>query len=237
MPQTFTVSFSRAGAIVFILVAIPVLTVAVFLTGIMALAGKAPEWVVIAVIILMMATAIGGVLLILKKWGTPEAHVRMDDSGITIRLLRRSPFYSRSGYASPWEEIENVSTNIDTQHNRRFYQLSFREPLATTVSLSPPDVVDENTETPFGEALLSHVARFNNAHSQQPGALIKRKGFYNTGWAKALTILAYAMMVALIAMKILKPETVDTWRIVQVAAFSVMWLASYHANNRRHPKV
>jgi hypothetical protein len=233
MPQTFTVSVSRTGVVVLILVAIPVLTVTVFLVGILAWAGEASDWVVIPTIILMMVTAIGGVLLTLKKWGTPKAEVRMDDAGITIRLLEPSPFYPRSTYVCLWEGIENVSSNIETQHNKRFYQVSFRGPSTMTITLSPPEVVDEHTETPFGDALLSYVAQYNKTHTLQPETLIKRRGFYDTGWARALTILAYTMVAVVAGMKILKPDSVETWRVIQVVTFCTLWLSAYYANRRR----
>jgi hypothetical protein len=102
-------------------------------------------------------------------------------------------------------------------------------------SLTPTDKADEDSETPFGDTLLGYVSKYNAAHQSQPDALIHHRGFYDTWWAKALTVFTYLMFAGVVIMRITTPEKVGTWRMIQVATLGVMWLSAYYTN-RRHSK-
>ncbi len=230
--QTFNVTFSRSYVIVLILLVIPLAVVAVFLTTILSIKNL-PDWAVLLASFALIGVSLAAVLLTLKKWGTIPAKVDMDAEGLSIRLLRWSPFYPRREYRSHWDGLSNVSTNYDPQHAKRFYLISFKH--SATVSVDPGDAATEDSETPFGNALLGYVEQYNSTHTAAPETLIRRRGFYDAWWAKGLTGFAYIITVAAIIGYFTDRELFPLWRLIQVFCFSAMWLAAYHAN-RRHAK-
>jgi hypothetical protein len=231
--QTFPVTFSRNPVIVLILVTVPLIIVAIFLLTLFSIPNL-PDWAIFVGSFVMMAVNIATVLFIYKKWATARAEVDMSDEGLRIRMLSSSPFYPSAGYQSSWEGIENVSTNFDPQHDKRFYMLSFRH-LGKSISLMPAESASDDAETPFGDALLAYVSKYNSAHKSQPETLIHQKGFYDTWWAKGLTIFTYLIFALVVVMRLLRPNDVSIWRLVQVACFGILWLSAYYTN-RKHAR-
>lgn len=230
--QTFNVTFSRNYVVVLILVLIPLSVVAVFLSLLLS-TKDLPDWAVLLSSVVMMGVSLGAVLLTLKHWGTVPAIVNMDAEGLSIRLKHWSPFYPRRDYSSHWDGLSNVSTNYDPQHNKRFYLISFKH--SATVSIDPGDVASEDSETPFGNVLLGFVEQYNSTHTSKPETLIRRRGFYDTWWAKGLTGCCYLFIAIAIIGYFVDGDTFPLWRLIQVISFSSLWIAAYYAN-KRHSK-
>jgi len=231
--QTFPVSFSRTPVTVLILIVVPLVAAALFITPLI-IYPQSPDWLVIPTIVVMMIVAIGSLRFIIKKYGSVNAEVDLDEAGIHVRLVQRSLLYPRREYHSDWEGLENVSTNIDPQHSRRYYLISFRQP-AVTISLMPSDITLADQETPFGEALLDNVARYNSTHTIASESRIRQQGFYDTWWAQGLTVFAYLMIASTLIMRVVAPERVSIWKLVQVLCVGTLWLSAYHINRRRKP--
>jgi hypothetical protein len=223
--QLFEVTFSRNPVTVLILVTVPLILAVLFITPLLLFPGW-PDWLVLPVSMALMVVAILIVIFIIKKWGSEKSEVSMNAHGITIRLLRRSVFYSRREYAGSWEDLENVGSNFDPQYRRRFYTVRFRQS-GIQVTLTPADKVAADTETPFGEALLQYISNHNSAHPQRP---IRQQSMYDTWWAKGLTGLAYIAIAAALITRIVAPERMGFGKLLQVLAFSVLWLSVYYAN-------
>lgn len=230
--QTFRVTYSRNPVIVLLLIVVPLIVAAAFVIP-MLMIPDLPDWAVLLGSFLMMGTAILIMLVIIKTWGTALADVVLNDEGISVQLLRSSPFYPVKSYKSSWGGLRNVSTNYDPRHNKRFYLLSFKSP-PTIINLQPEEATDQDNETGFGTVLLGYVARYNETHTAQPETQIKNRGFYDTWWAKALTLCAYGISAAVLIMFIIDRERIPWWRAVQVVTVSTIWLAAYHANRRHH---
>jgi hypothetical protein len=192
-----------------------------------------PDWAVLLGSFVMMGAAILIMIFIMKHWGTVTADVAMNEEGISIQLLKSSPFYPVKSYKCSWDGLRNVSTNYDPRHNKRFYLLSFKSP-HTTINLQPDEATDQDNETGFGTMLLGYVSRYNESHIAQPETQIKSRGFYDTWWAKALTLLAYAMSAVVLMMFFIDRERMPWWRAVQVVTVSTLWLAAYYANRKHH---
>jgi hypothetical protein len=230
--QKYPVTFSRNPVMFLILIIIPLLVTAVFLVPVLWLP-RFPDWLVLVHSVALMGVALACTLFAVKHWASTPAEASLDEAGILITLQQGSPFYLRKEYKSTWEGVDNVSTNLDPQHNKRFYLLSFRNP-ATTVNLMPADAADEDTETPFGEVLLNYVQQYNTSHQGHPEAIIRQKGFYDTWWAKALTVCAYVCMIAVLVAYFTDRERLPFWKLIQVCAFSALWLAAFYANQRKN---
>jgi hypothetical protein len=231
--QTYPVTFLRNPVVVMILVVVPLIIVAIFLAIMLSLP-HLPDWAALVGSFVMMGCSIAAVLFLYKKWAAIKAEVTLSEDGIVVKLLEPSPFYPKEGYQSSWEGVENVSTNFDTKHYKRFYMVRFRNQ-GKAISLSPTDDTDKDTETAFGEALLGYVSRFNSQHQSLPDSIIRQRGFYDTWWAKALTVFTYLMFAGVVIMKLTSPASLDFWRIVQVAIFGTLWLSVYYTN-RKHSK-
>jgi len=229
--QTFPVKLSRTPVTVAILVLIPLLAAAIFI-GPLLLFPNLADWVVMATIIVMMISAIWIVKYIIKNYASANAEVDMDENGIQVRLTGRSMFYRRKNYNSSWQGLENVSSNLDSQHNRRFYSIGFRRP-QITLNVMPEDEVSDEEETPFGAALLEHVARYNSASEQSSETKIRQQGFYDTWWAHGITLFACLVMGAALVLHFLTPERVSSWRLLQAFCVSGMWLGTYYVNRRQ----
>jgi hypothetical protein len=218
---------------VLILLTVPLLVAAIFTLPLVSIP-RLPGWMILASSFLMMFVAIISVKYVIRKWGAVNAEVAMDDKNITIRLLQRSPFYSRREYASTWEDLENVSSNIDPRHGVRFYMISFRNP-SVTVTLTPTEEIDVEAETAFGDVLLEYVSHFNAENQTQQKASIHRRGFYEAWWAKAITLCVYLIIPLAMIVHFTIPEKVSTWRLVQVFCIGFGWLIVYHTNQRKKP--
>jgi peptidoglycan/LPS O-acetylase OafA/YrhL len=230
--QTFRVTFSRNPVVVLLLIVVPLLVAAAFVVPLLIIPNL-PDWAVLFGSFLMMGAAILVMLFVMKKWGTVKADVVMNEEGISVKLVRFSPFYPVRSYQCSWDGLHNVSTNYDPRHNKRFYLLSFKSP-RTTINLQPEEATDRDNETGFGIILLGYVSRYNESHTAQPETQIKSRGFYDTWWAKALTLLAYAMSAVVLIMFSTDRERMPWWRAVQVTTISTLWLAAYYANRKYH---
>lgn len=227
--QTFQVTFSRNAAIVLMLTIIPI-TMAVGIVLPIVLIPDIPEWFPAVAAVLVVGVSLGLVLYAYRRWIAIPAEVNLYENGIAVRLMKRSPFY-RKEYSSTWESISNVSSNIDTQHNKRFYLITFRES-GTTIQLMPDEMALEDYETDFGEALLGYVGRYNDAHNADGAPHIGRRGFYDAWWAKMLTWLSFLLIVVSIVMYFFGPEERRNWRLLQIVSISLVWLGAYYANKR-----
>jgi hypothetical protein len=230
--QSYPVTFSRNPVMVLILIIIPLLAAVVLLVPLIWLP-RFPDWLLLVYCFAFMGAGILITLYAVKHWASVPADASLDENSILITLQHRTPFYHRKEYKSNWDGLSNVSTNIDTQHNKRFYLLSFRHP-STTVNLMPADLADEDTETPFGETLLNYVQQYNTSHQDHPEAIIRQKGFYDTWWAKVLTASAYLFTALVLIGYFTDRERFPFWRVIQVLSFSALWLAAFHANRRKN---
>src|ERR1041384_297366 len=130
--QTFSADYSRTGPATALIAAIPVL---IMTPLIIALAILGPDelggaGLIIGILIILG----GGIFLTIKayrKYASVPSEVSLGESGIVIKLLRRSFLYGNIQYDKKWENIKNVSSNFDPQNDRKFYQLSFDHPSHT----------------------------------------------------------------------------------------------------------
>ncbi|MEO6833510.1 MAG: hypothetical protein ABI378_13070 [Chitinophagaceae bacterium] len=231
MTQTFSVTFSRNIATILVLITLPLVTVGFFIVPLVLLP-ELPEWVIFTTICIALGGAILLMIRFLKRYVTVPAEVAVSESGINIKLLKSTPVYFRKVYTSTWEGIENVSSNVDTQQERQFYLVRFRNP-AKTVSLMTDEVASADQETPFGEALLGFVSRYNDSHQSTPNQLIHHRGFFDGLWATALTIFSYLAIIGVFYGYFTNRETFGFWRVIQVLCFSGAWLIAYHTNRHR----
>jgi hypothetical protein len=230
--QTYQVVFSRTPMIVFVMVVVPLVIVGAFITPLIVLR-DIPDWLVITLIVAGITAAIVVSLLLIKHWVTVPAELQMDESGLRIQLIKRSPIYMRKTYSAPWNGLSNVSSNFNPQQGKRFYLISFRNP-AVTVSVEPGEITNAERETAFGDVLLGYVASFNSSlGTEEPAAVIRQRGFYDAWWARLITALAWLMMITVVVLYCFNPEAIPVWRLFQVLFFSIIWLTSYYANKRR----
>lgn len=225
--HTYRVEYYRTGAIVAILVFIPLLLVGIFVSIILAIK-EIPEWILITAICLLVIFSMILTLIIYKRYGSLPCQVQMSEDGLDIKLLRHSFLYNISHYSSTWSNIQNISTNYDPNHSRRFYQVTFKKPKRTINLIPTEKVANAGEETDFGKTLMDHVEKYNEQHD--PSMQIHSRGFYDTFFAKALTFLAFAMAVAVILIKFIAPASIDNWRTMAVLAYSFIWLYSYYMN-------
>jgi hypothetical protein len=78
---------------------------------------------------------------------------------------------------------------------------------------------------------LQYVDRHNSGQDKQV-SLIGRQGFYDTWWAKGLTAFAYLVIAAALIIRVIAPERVSIWKLVQLLCISVVWLSAYYINRR-----
>lgn len=230
--QTYSVAYYRTSAIIEILVFIPLLLAGIFVSIILT-TGNMPEWMLITASCLLVILSITCTLIIYKRYGALPCEVQMSESGLDVKLLRHSFLYSISHYSSNWGNIENVSTNYDPNHNRRFYQVTFKKPKKTINLIPAEKVTHSGHETDFGNVLMNYVQNYNKQHQQEPTMQIHSRGFYDTVLAKVLTFLAWAMIAVIIIVKIISPGKISIWRSFAALAYSGMWLTAYYISKRK----
>lgn len=227
----FEVKYSLSGKIVLVLIVIPLLwTIPLFVA--VALMPDMPEWMIPLLVVIILLGAIITTLRLVNNKLTVPCEVTMNDERLEIKLLRHSFLYTITHYESEWANIENVSSNIDTQNNKRFYQVRFRKP-AKTISLSTDDIIETaDEETEFGKILLSYVNKFNNS-SSAAALKIHSKGFYDSWWAKLLTFFAWVMTALVIVVSFTRPDSINIWKILGFFAYCVIWLTAYYTNRKK----
>ena len=230
--QKFEVKYSLQGKIVLVLIVIPLLWTIPLFAAVILIPGMA-EWMIMVLVALMLLGAIISTLRIVNKQLTIPCQVMMDENKLEVKLLHHSFLYTITHYEAEWNNIENVSSNIDTQNNKRFYQVSFRNP-AKTICLSPDDVITSNEEeTEFGKSLMGYVNQFNSGNNTSSALKIHSKGFYDSWWAKLLTFFAWTMTTVVIVAKISNPGGISIWKAMGFLTYSAIWLTAYYANRKR----
>jgi hypothetical protein len=229
--KTFQVNYSRNGILVLILLIIPLFIMTPIFIGIaMIWGGSLSDVALIAVVVAVMIAGILLTVWMVKRYATVPCEVSVSDSGIQVKLLRHSFLYGVSQYESEWGNIRNVSTNFDPQNSRRFYLVSFKKP-NKTINLSPKEKVEAAEETELGTALLSYVDKFNNQAA--PAVQIHSRGFYDSTWAKTLTIIIWIGTVAVVVLSILEPDKIPLWRAGIFLAYSAIWLTAFYINRKK----
>lgn len=228
--QRFEVKYSLSGKIVLVLIVIPLLwTIPLFVA--IALMPDMPEWMILLLVVILLGAIITTLRLLNNRLTVP-CEVTMNDERLEVKLLRHSFLYTITHYEAEWNNIENVSSNIDTQNNKRFYQVRFRKP-AKTISLSPDDIIESaDEETEFGKILLSYVNKFNNI-STAAALKIHSKGFYDSWWAKLLTFFAWTMTALIVIAAFTKHSGINTWKVIGFFAYCIIWLTAYYTNRKK----
>jgi len=223
--QEFSVTFSRNTAILLILSVIPV----TFILGIVLPLGLWPElsdWAPLILAVVTVGISLVAVRLLYLRYAAIPAVVLLDEAGIAIRLQRPSPFYQME-YSATWDNISNVSSNVESRQLRRFYVISFRSS-GKTVQLIPDEYADESLETAFGEALLSFVGHYNEQQVSAPEKLIRRRGFYQAFWSKALTVLAMIACFLGPGLYFGASDKIHGWHAWLILSFGLTWLGVYY---------
>lgn len=227
--QKFDVLYSRQGTLVLIIIAVPLIWLAPFFAAVFLIHNMA-DWFVITIIILMMVGSLTTLLWMIKRYATVPCEVLMDENRLEVKLLRHSILYFVTHYETNWSNIENVSTNFNNQTNKRFYQVTFKNP-GKIITLEPNQVLKSiNEETIFGNTLNNYVDKFNTSQQLPASMQIHSKGFYDTRWAKLITFFAWGMTAVIIVAKIASPESISSWKILSFLVYSSMWLTVYYAN-------
>ena len=114
--QKFEVKYSLKAKIVLVLIVIPLLwTMPLFASVI--LTPDMPQWMVFVLVCVILLGAITTTVHFVNNQLNILCEVMMDENKMEIKLLMHSFLYTITHYESRWDNIENVSSNIDTQNN------------------------------------------------------------------------------------------------------------------------
>ncbi len=227
--KTFQANYSRNGILIAILLIIPLLIMTPLFIALAYM--NLSEVMLFVAIGAIMIAGIGLVLWIVKRHVMVPCEVSVSDGGINVKLLRHSFLYGMSHYESGWGNIRNISTNYDPQNNKRFYLVSFKSP-HKTINLTPNDkITSVEEETELGTELLSYVDQFNSQAA--PAMQIHSRGFYDSGWARGLTVITWIAMAAVVIIFIAWPGNLPIWRALAFLAYSAIWLTAFYANRKK----
>lgn len=229
---SYQLRFQQNSKIALVLVLVPIVGVLVILLPLAFIDIVLPEWalfifVMIAIIMVVLFT----IFLVVKKT-TVDCSVHLNEEGIQYELLESSFMYPRKKFFSTWDNVSNISDNIDTKNDLIFYQVSFIEPdFTATFNYKQGSEGDVQF---FWNDLMRYKNQFNLVHKS--GKKIGSRGFYDTKAAWFLTQITYLMLLGVFFMKVTYPDTISWWRIVGFMAFAIMWLVNYHTNRLRRKK-
>jgi hypothetical protein len=192
-----------------------------------------PDWAIITIIILIITYVIIIVLYLLKKVSKIPCKVSLDDQGIKIELLSRSIFFPGKVFESSWSGISEVGSSYEPQRQNRFYKVSFSRPSITIYIDHTQKLEDPDEETEFGRLLMGYVALANQNLADGSAQRIDTRNFYQSGWARNVTIFVWIIMAGLFVFKIIYPDTIEFWRIAQFSIVAGIWLLAYRMNNRK----
>jgi hypothetical protein len=150
-----------------------------YLPSYLAYQKTTPDWAIITIIVIFLVLMAGSVVLIATKQLTVPCKMTVTSFGISYEFERRNIFYRRNNFFSGWENVTNISENINNGQEN-FYRITFTNP-AFTINLSPIKGKSEQAEA-FFEELTYYQEQYNLSHI---GAPIKSKNFYQSYWAKS----------------------------------------------------
>lgn len=234
--QSFNVKYSRNKSVVAVLILLPLLIFAPVVVLLVSLPSL-PYWILLSIVCVVLLFSILTVTQLVKRQLTVSCTIQIDETGLEIQLLKHSLFYPVSHYKSSWSNIENVSSNFDPQLSVHFYQVSFRHPSRTINLWTNEEHETVEVETEFGKQLLLAVEQYNEQLPGKNGLHIYHRGFYESWWAKALTVLAWLVIIAAVANKCIHWETVSMWRVVAPVIYSGGWLSAYYLNKNQSSTV
>jgi hypothetical protein len=231
MDRVFNLNCQRMYATVLILVVVPVIVILLLITLILLFAPDIPDWLLISLILLGIGGSTLLVLKLIKEFNAVPAIITLNDWGIKIELEKRSIFFPRNVYTSPWTNIRAFSSTYSDQKQTCFYKVGFNDPNIDIYIDDTETVQDSILETDFSTYVLERINEVNK-HSL-PSTKIDTKNFYQSNWARNLTYLVWVVLVVLVVLGVFYKEIIEWWRIVQFASFSAVWLVAYYANNRK----
>jgi hypothetical protein len=227
----FEVKYSLQGKVVLVLLVLPILWMIPLLV-IFTLIPDLPGWAIPVLTILVLTGAIISTIRFIGKYINVPCVVTMNEDKLEIELLRHSFLYTITHYESPWSNIENVSSNIDTKNNKRFYQVRFQNPGKIITLGSNESINTVSDETAFGKTLLDFVDKFNKTETAS-SFKIHSNGFYDSWWAKLLTFFAWTMTALIIVVSFTKPGSINIWKVLGFFAYCVIWLTAYYTNRKK----
>jgi hypothetical protein len=230
--KSFELKCQRVYALVLLMVLIPSTLVIGFIYLLTGIDYVLPDWLVLTLSFALVGLSVVFTLLAIKRWANLPCKVTLNEDGITIELMRRSPFFQQWIYTCSWRELKAVSSNFDTQTGGRFYKIGLGD-RGGNIYLSP----DEKTNTPileteFGELLMEFVETAEHLPGNAASHIDKRN-FYQSTWALWFTriVLILNVVVWLVAFIV---EDFDLWQAVRLSVFSSIWLTAYYLNRGKN---
>lgn len=226
--QTFKLQLQRPNLIVWTFILVPLVGVALLLLLLLNLPFHLTDWMILIGSFVFMGLMIAITLwLITKKLSVPCA-ITVDEKGLRYVLLKSTFFSGRKEFFSTWDNIDNISENLNTQKNMNFYLVRFKEP-SFTISLDCSKE-HEAEGVAFYKLLIFYTNLYNETNTAKP---ITTKGFYESRWAKTLTHITLATLVVVLGCKLYNSTAISWWNVAAFGAFAISWLANVYANKKR----
>ncbi|MGG9971908.1 hypothetical protein ACQ33O_08965 [Ferruginibacter sp. SUN002] len=226
---SYLLKFQQNNKIALVLILVPVLGVLLLLLPLVLLNINLPEWGLFGIIMLAIVLVVIFTIYLVVKKTTVDCNVYLSEEGFGYELQQSSFLYSRKKFFSSWENISNISDNIDTKNDLIFYQVSFTDPKFTATFNYKQD--HEADIQAFWSDLMRYKNQFNLVHKN--GKQISDVGFYETRTAWLLTQITYLLLLGVFFVKVVYPYAISWWRVISFIAFALLWLVNYHTNRLR----
>ncbi|MES2431039.1 MAG: hypothetical protein V4556_08880 [Bacteroidota bacterium] len=227
--ETYTLRYQQNTKIAMVLILVPVIGVLLILLPLGLITIDLPDWLVFGLIMIGIISVVAFTIYLVMKKTIVDCCVRLTKDGFEYELTESSFLYRRKKFFSSWENISNISDNLDTKNDLTFYQVSFISPDFTASFNYKPGY--ENDVLTFWNHLLYYKNEFNLQHKNNKQ--IGNKGFYDTRAAWILTQVTYLALLGILYIKLVYPDMLNWWRAIGFMAFALVWLGNYHTNRKR----
>lgn len=177
-------------------------------------------------IFIVMAASVVTILNLIMVDGVAS----FDEEGVHIRLEKKSFLFPHDDFFIPYSNIESAGMNEDVS-DRIFISLKTKAPGKSMLIF--PDKTDNNAVfLEFWEGLERQFGNYNKPNADEPGMLIRNKGFYQSGFMKGLAYVSILLVVVLAAMKYARPDSVSTWKLVAFYCYAIPFVYTILKSNK-----
>ncbi len=220
MTNAFTVVYARLRHHIWAMIVVPLIPMGIFVSAILQFPNVA-EWVIYVGVIASMAIAIFSLRWLIKQHLSVEAHVVPKDNGLEIELIKTNLFYPNGEIFLSFPAIRNISYNYQAQNNQEYLLVKLAK--GPNVQFLPSGNKPEDLPA-LCDSIYEKRNQYNSNPALQQKDYIGNTGFYETAFAKVLTVTSLIATGMVTVVMIVRPGLLHWYKAIGWYAIAATWL-------------
>lgn len=222
----YDIVYSDYNKQIWVLILFPLLMITPLVVVLTSVKEISESVILISVIVWMGLMIITMIYVVSKQLMVP-ATIIISEGGLKIYPAKKTLFYGFNNLFIPFNNIKSVTDDEDVQQNyRKFFTLKIKKPAKKIMLLAPKKQLSADTQQ-CALAIHTAIKNYNQSPAASVAGIIKEGSFYTSIFAKVITVLFIAVIVAVIVVKVWDPESVPWYRMVALFSFAFLWFANF----------